>query len=175
MREVDEEGFAIRPNKTRLKREQAEIRKLVVALMAAGEKEWRGLGLDAGFQKGLLLARGMKASGARNRQIKFLARQLQQNGLEAACAWLENRDLLRAEEHRRFHQLEQWRERLVEEGDGALEAFLEHYPRTDRQHLRQLVRAAMREKNEGKPTGAGKKLFRLLREIATAHGGSAIL
>ena len=175
MREVDEEGFAIRPNKTQLKREQAAIRKLVVALMEVGEKEWDGLGLDAKFREGLLLARGMKASGARNRQIKFLARQLQQDGLEAVRAWVENRDLLQAEQNRRFHQLEQWRDRLVEEGDRALEAFLEHYPQTDRQHLRQLVRAAGREKRQGKPAGAGKKLFLLLREISAASGGSATL
>ena len=175
MREVDEEGFAIRPNKTRLKQEQAEIRKLVVALMEAGEKEWERLGLDGKLREGLLLARGMKASGARNRQIKFLARQLQQDGLEVARSWFENRDLLQAEQNRGFHQLEQWRERLVEEGDQALEAFLEQYPDTDRQHLRQLVRAAGKEKRQGKPAGAGKKLFRLLREISAAADGSATL
>ncbi len=175
MREVDEEGFAIRPNKTRLKQEQAEIRKLVVALMETGEKEWEHMGLDRKLREGLLLARGMKASGARNRQIKFLARQLQQDGLEVARSWFENRDLLQAEQNRRFHQLEQWRERLVEEGDQALEAFLEQYPDTDRQHLRQLVRAAGKEKRQGKPAGAGKKLFRLLREISAAADGSATL
>ncbi len=164
MREVDEEGFAIRPNKSALKREQARVRALVVALLDCPEEEWSRMGLGEPLQKELRLARGMKASGARNRQIKFIARLLQQDGLETARQWIEQRDQRRAEERRRFHQLEQWRERLVEEGDVALGDYLAGHPQTDRQQLRQLVRAARKERETGKPAGAGRKLFRFLRE-----------
>ncbi len=175
MREVDEEGFAVRPNKSAQKREMAAIRKLVVSLLECGEGEWARMGLDADLQEGLRLARGMKASGARNRQIKFLVRRLQQNGLEAARAWMERRDLLQAEERRRFHQVERWRDRLVEEGDSALGEFLDAHPGADRQRLRALVRAARKELREQKRTGAGRKLFRLLREISSDGAGSATL
>ncbi len=175
MREVDEEGFAIRPNKSAQKREMAAIRKLVEALVECSEGEWARMGLEAKLQEGLRLARGMKASGARNRQIKFLVRQLRQNGLEAARAWMENRDRIRAEENRRFHLLEQWRDRLVEEGDAALGDFLDAHPHTDRQQLRALIRAARKERESGKPAGAGKKLFRFLRENDHDAAGSATL
>lgn len=175
MREVDEEGFAVRPNKSALKREQAEIRKLVQTLLESNEREWEGIGLERKLVEGLRLARGMKASGARNRQIKFLARQLQEQGLEEVNDWLEKRQLRQAEERRRFHQLEQWRERLVEEGDRALQAFLEIHPQTDRQQIRQLIRAAAKERSNGKPAGAGKKLFRFLRELSEISEGSATL
>ena len=164
MKEVDEEGFAIRPNKSALKREQAQVRALVVALLDCPEGEWNRMGLGEPLQKELRLARGMKASGARNRQIKFIARLLQQDGLEAARQWVEQRDQRQAEEQRRFHQLEQWRERLVEEGDAALGDYLAGHPQTDRQQIRQLVRAARKERETGKPAGAGRKLFRFLRE-----------
>lgn len=175
MREVDEEGFAIRPNKSALKREQAEIRRLITTLLEGSDSEWERMGLDAKLIEGLRLARGMKASSARNRQIKFLARQLQEEELEEVRNWFEKRDLLQAEENRRFHQLEQWRDRLVEEGDEALQRFLEDHPDTDRQHIRQLIRAAARERSSGKPAGAGKKLFRYLREISATSSGSATL
>ena len=52
---------------------------------------------------------------------------------------------------RRFHELEQWRERLISEGSEALNERLEAFPGADRQHLRQLIRNALREHAAGKP------------------------
>ena len=170
MRETDEDGLAIRPNKSQLKREHEAVRRLILSLLEGSEKEWRHMGLDEKFRDGLLLARSMKPSGARNRQIKYLVRQLQEDGLEQVREWVENRELRQAEQNRRLHRLEAWRERLVEEGDGVLGEFLERYPGTDRQQLRQAVRSAAKERQTGKPAGAGRKLFRLLREIDAAAG-----
>ncbi len=164
MKELDEDGRVIRPNKSAQKREQAQIKALVTALLACPEAEWRAMGLNETVQKELRLARGMKASGARNRQIKFIVRLLKDDGLEAARQWVEQRDLREAEARRRFPELEAWRDRLVEMGDQALGDYLQAHPETDRQQLRQLVRQARKERDTGKPAGAGKKLFRFLRE-----------
>ena len=164
MKELDEDGRVIRPNKSAQKREQAQIKALVTALLACPEAEWQAMGLNETVQKELRLARGMKASGARNRQIKFIVRLLKDDGLEAARQWVEQRDLREAEARRRFHELEAWRDRLVEMGDQALGDYLQAHPETDRQQLRQLVRQARKERDTGKPAGAGKKLFRFLRE-----------
>ncbi len=164
MKELDEDGRVIRPNKSAQKREQAQIKALVTALLACPEAEWQAMGLNETVQKELRLARGMKASGARNRQIKFIVRLLKDDGLEAARQWVEQRDLREAEARRRFQELEAWRDRLVEMGDQALGDYLQAHPETDRQQLRQLVRQARKERDTGKPAGAGKKLFRFLRE-----------
>ncbi len=164
MKELDEDGRVIRPNKSAQKREQAQIKALVTALLACPEAEWQAMGLNETVQKELRLARGMKASGARNRQIKFIVRLLKDDGLEAARQWVEQRDLREAEARRRLQELEAWRDRLVEMGDQALGDYLQAHPETDRQQLRQLVRQARKERDTGKPAGAGKKLFRFLRE-----------
>jgi len=164
VKELDEDGRVIRPNKSAQKREQAQIKALVTALLACPEAEWQAMGLNETVQKELRLARGMKASGARNRQIKFIVRLLKDDGLEAARQWVEQRDLREAEARRRFQELEAWRDRLVEMGDQALGDYLQAHPETDRQQLRQLVRQARKERDTGKPAGAGKKLFRFLRE-----------
>ncbi len=175
LREIDEEGYAIRPNKSAAKREMAAIRRLVEALIDCSEEEWARMGLEGKLQEGLRQARRMKASGARNRQIKFLARRLREDGLEAARAWFENRDRMQAEARRRFRSIETWRDRLVAEGDAALQAYLEIHPQTDRQQLRALIRAARRECDAGKPAGAGRRLFRFLRENSDAADFSATL
>ena len=165
-RELDEDGLVIRPNKTRQKRELAEVQSLVMEIIRLGEGERDKLNLDAKFLEGVALAAKMKPSSGRNRQIKYLVKLLQKQDLAQVRQWFDNRDSRQAEENRRFHVLEQWRDRLVEEGDAALGEFLQQYPHTDRQQIRSLIRSASREKTTGKPAGAGRKLFRLLREIS---------
>ncbi len=166
MKERDEDGLVIRPNKTRLKRELAELQRLVMEIIDLGEGDRAKLGLDDRFLEGVTLAAKMKPSSGRNRQIKYLVKLLQKQDLEQLRHWFEARDSRHAQENRHFHVLEQWRDRLVEEGDAALGDFLRQFPQTDRQQLRSLIRAAVREKASGKPAGAGRKLFRLLREMS---------
>ncbi len=58
---------------------------------------------------------------------------------------------------------ERWRDRLLEQGDEAMGAYLEEHPGADRQQLRALIRQA------SKPGAGGKKARRkLYREILAA-------
>ncbi len=166
MRDVDEDGMAIRPNKTQQKRELARLQKLVVEIINLGEGERAKLGLDEKFVAGVQRASAMKASSGRNREIKYLTKLLQKQNLEYICNWFDSRNSKHSEENRHFHALEKWRDLLVSEGDVALEQYLQQYPQANRQQLRSLIRSAIREKDTGKPAGAGRKLFRLLRESA---------
>ncbi|WP_456415292.1 ribosome biogenesis factor YjgA [Thiolapillus sp.] len=175
MREVDEDGLAIRPNKTQLKRERARLQQLVVDIINLGEGERAKLGLDDQFLAGARRASAMKASSGRNREIKYLTKLLQKQDLESIGKWFDSRNSKHSEENRHFHALEKWRDRLVSQGDAALQQYLEAFPHTDRQQIRSLIRSAVREKDTGKPAGAGKKLFRILRENAAESPESANL
>ncbi|WP_456447262.1 ribosome biogenesis factor YjgA [Thiolapillus sp.] len=166
MKELDEDGLVIRPNKTQLKKELADLQALVMEIMKLGDGDRNKLHLDSQFLDGVALAAKMKPSTGRNRQIKYLVKLLQKQDLEYVRQWFDTRNSKHAEENRRFHVLEQWRDRLVEEGDAALGEFLEQFPQADRQQLRALIRGAVREQSTGKSAGAGRKLFRLLREIS---------
>lgn len=75
-----------------------------------------------------------------------------------------------------FQRAELWRERLINEGDAALAALCAEQGDVDRTALRQLVRAAQKERERQKAKGPDvdgqtasltnqKKLFRLLREL----------
>ena len=68
----------------------------------------------------------------------------------------------------RFHQLEQWREQLLRDGDPAIEAFLGQYPEADSGHLRRLVRETRRERAADRPPQAFRALFRYLRAVTGA-------
>ena len=62
-------------------------------------------------------------------------------------------------------QAEEWRVRLLDGSDAALEQFLVAVPAADRQTLEGLIKSARREDTYGKPKGAKKRLFRQLRDL----------
>ena len=72
----------------------------------------------------------------------------------------------RKEEARKFHELELWRDHLIETGPSATEEVVTKYPKGDRQHIRQLIMQAVKEKNANKPPASARKLFRYLKEIS---------
>jgi ribosome-associated protein len=79
-------------------------------------------------------------------------------------AYFEQRRLSDRQQAQRQHALEDWRDRLIEQGDSAIDAYLGKYPAADRQHLRQLVRGAQKEQTENRPPKSSRALFRYLRD-----------
>ena len=69
-----------------------------------------------------------------------------------------------------LHRVEAWRDRLIADGDAALSDLLVEFPGADRQHLRQLARNAVEERNRNKPPHAFRELFRELRELLLQPG-----
>lgn len=167
MNEVDEYGFAIRPNKTRLKQELTETNALVLELIQMPEKEQLQLELTSQIRAELKQARGMKLDSARKRLVKHITKVLSEEDVGRIRDYLGQRDARQQKLNRVFHQLEELRDRMIEEGDSVLQEFLNDHATADRQQLRQALRNARRERDTGKPPGAGKKLFRLLREEST--------
>ena len=64
----------------------------------------------------------------------------------------------------RMHKLEQLREKLIAQGDEAINELVAQFHDLDRQKLRQLVRQANKERLENKPPAAFRELFQYLRD-----------
>ena len=65
-----------------------------------------------------------------------------------------------------LHKLEILRDELIVKGDAALTDLLNEYPSADRQQLRNLIRAAQKEKEQNKPS---KSLSRDLSDLKNTH------
>jgi ribosome-associated protein len=63
-----------------------------------------------------------------------------------------------------LHQVERWRDRLLED-ESALTELLADHPDADAQRLRALIRNAHKEKELGKPPKSYREIFQALREI----------
>lgn len=153
-----------RPSKSARKREIEALHVLAGQMAGLSDAELGRLGVDQALRDALALVRPMKASGARNRQLKHCVKFMDGEALGEVRAYLEDRHSQQVSANRAFHAIERWRDRLLGEGDKALEALFDTYPDLDRQRLRQLCRDAVREQESGKPAGAMRRLFRYLRE-----------
>jgi len=123
------------------------------------------LELEEGLRDAIERARTVTAPIARRRAERTLAGDLRGfdlDEIEAALGAAEHHDNVEA---RRFHVIEQWRDKLVEGGMAAAAA--EDFPGEVDDELPRLVDAAQREKTTGKPPGAGRALFRHLAAILT--------
>ena len=114
--------------------------------------------------------------GARKRQLAFLAKHMRREEdatLQAIRDALDVTSEVSRREVAQMHRVEQWRERLLSQGDNALSELIAQYPQADRQQLRTLVRNAVAEKARNKPPRAFRELFQVLRDLLLASAGVA--
>jgi len=112
-------------------------------------------------------AQGMKHT-ARKRQLKFIGGLLRKMDTESIEETMANLEAQKQGIDEAFHEVERWRDRLVDEGDAAMTELMQEYPAADAGQIRQLMRNAQRERLQNKPPKSSRQLFRLLRELIAA-------
>lgn len=156
-------------SKSARKRAVAALQDQGRQLAELGSKDLGRLPLWPELRDAIDVARRIPRSGARERQIRYIARLLQVEEAEPILAALARMDQDHATDLRRFHQLEQLRDQLLDAED-PLTLVLNRYPGVERSRLMQLVREARAERQrDGAPTYR-RKLFRYLRELEEFEG-----
>ncbi|QNR98488.1 ribosome-associated protein [Stenotrophomonas sp. 169] len=105
---------------------------------------------------------------AHKRQLAFLAKHMrreEESALDAIREALDANSDTGRREVAMMHRAEDWREKLMNDGDAALSKLLGEYPQADRQELRTLVRNAQAEKAKNKPPRAYREIFQVLRAL----------
>jgi ribosome-associated protein len=156
------------PSKSRLKRDSAALQDLGEELMALSEQQLVQLDLPEQLAEAVRIGRSITAHGALKRQRKYIGkilRGLDPEPIRAGLALLRNEhvDAVRLQ-----HRCERWRDRLLEEGDPAVNELVAGFPGADRQKLRQLVRDGRRERDAGRPPRAARELFKTLRDLLSS-------
>lgn len=154
------------PSKSQAKREMQELRDMASALGRLSRERINELPASAEFREGLLALKQLAEGEPRKRHVHYLGRRLLEEDEQALRRELESQQTGTTEHSRRLHIAERWRERLLEEGKPALTAFIETFPETDRQYLRQLLSKASRQQ-EGSHQDRNsprRRLFRYIRD-----------
>lgn len=153
-------------SKSQVKREMTELQKLGERLVSLKKDQLNRLDLPAELNLAIKEAQRLTSHGAKRRQLQFIGRLMRDiedtTFIKDFFRKLEMKDQRTSAFH---HMLESWRERLISDDAEAITEFIQNYPNSDRQHLRQLIQNAKKEKQFAKPIGSLKLLFRYLKEL----------
>ena len=152
-------------SKSQRKRDAQALQELGESLVKLNKAALQQIPLPEYLYAAITEAQRLHQRGALKRQLQYIGKLMRQCELEPIRVAYEKATHSYREDVQQHHQLEQWRDRLLAEGDQALEALLREYPAADRQHIRQLVRSALKESARAKPPKAARELFRYLRQL----------
>lgn len=158
-----------RPSKSQLKREARALFELGRELVSLDRSTLDRMPLEERLRDAVEAARKIKSHIAHKRQLQRIAGILRTIDPEPLRAALEARQIEARQLTIRHHRVEAWRDRLLADGDTALQELLAQFQVSDGQALRTLIRNARREAERGKPPVSARKLFRLLRDIDETH------
>ncbi|GAA0634332.1 ribosome biogenesis factor YjgA [Halomonas beimenensis] len=155
-----------RPSKSQRKREMHALQALGERLIAMNEAERARFPLSDDLLAAIAETDRIRAREARRRHMQYVGKLMRREDLEGIQAVFDELDQEKLRRDHAFHRLEQWRDRLIEQGDDAVAPFIAEFPDVDRQALRQLIRNARRERDQGKPPTNARRLFKLIRDTA---------
>ncbi|MDE1231099.1 ribosome-associated protein [Vibrio aestuarianus] len=159
----EEEEEIIWVSKTEMKNDMIELQKLGEELVELKPSQLKKIPISEDLMDAVKDAQRFNME-ARRRQLQFIGKMMRTIDPEPIQAALDKLRNKHSQNTAVLHKLEQLRDRIVEQGDSAIEDALELYPEMDRQRLRQLTRQANKEKANNKPPKASREIFQILKE-----------
>jgi ribosome-associated protein len=142
--------------KTDLKREMDALQDLGKDLLTLRGDLFKRLQLPDQLVDALAEARRITNFEGKRRQMQFvgkLMRKLHDEQIEAIRQAMDEQRNGSAGEKMALHLAEQWRDRLIAE-ESALAIWLDHFPDTDVQQLRSLIRQARKDLDKARTEAA---------------------
>ncbi len=187
-------------SRTKKKHGAENLQKLGESLAQLPEIEINKMDIPEPLKNAVLFAQTMKKHGAKRRQLQYIGSLMRNLDPAPIADALEHISRGRAIAERKFKEMEQWRDDLINESasnttsdadsestsnansDGTIASFMEQYPEANRQRLGQLRRNARKSSTQqqightanssNKMSESARKLFRYIRQIIEHHHDS---
>jgi ribosome-associated protein len=163
--EEEDDDFDDRPSKSERKRAAHAAQDLGETLIALSDSDLVALDLPERLVDAIREARRTPSRGGGARQRQYIGKLMRDIDPDPIRAALSARSEQSAREAERFKRLEAWRERLVSEGNVALEELERWRPGLDRAEWMRRISAAQSERERSGSGAAGRELFRALRTL----------
>lgn len=160
----DDEELELPPSKTKIKKQMLELQDLGEQLAALNKDQLNELDLPESLRDAINEVKRITKFGAISRQMQYIGRLMRDVDPAPIVAKLEIWNGTSKQHIAWLHQVERWRDRLLEQ-PNALTELLAAHPQADAQRLRTLIRNALKEKELGKPPKSYRELFQVLRDI----------
>jgi ribosome-associated protein len=151
-----------RPSKSQRKRDMLALQALGERLLDLSPEQVARLDLPRDLDEAVAFYHTLKNKEARRRHTQFIGvimRKIDPAPIRQALETLDQAHFQHMEE---FHQLEAWRDALLD-GDNEVQAEVVRRFDLNPGQVKQMAERAAAEKAAGKPSREGRALFRLLR------------
>jgi ribosome-associated protein len=157
------------PSKSLLKRQSHDLQALGEQLVELPQDELDALSLPEPLRDAVMLARRITAHGGLYRQKQFIGKLMRKIDSEPIRQALDARRERHSAAARRFHMIERWRARLIDE-PSALDEFMQSFPAADRSLVTRLIAQARHERDRKKPPKTARELFGVVEKIVMGEG-----
>lgn len=168
-----EEEFTPPLSKTKVKQQMHDLQDIGEQLVKLGTDQLRQLDLPERLYDAIREMKRINKFGAQRRQMQFIGKLMREVETAPIIAKLEIWGGTSRQHIAYLHQMERWRDRLLE-SDTALTELLAAHPDIDAQRLRALIRNAHKEKELNKPPKSYRELFQVLREMLPEQGSTQV-
>ncbi len=151
-------------SKTKIKQQMHDLQDIGEQLVALSNDKLAELDLPEKLADAINDMKRINKFGAQRRQLQYIGKLMRDVDPAPIIAKLEAWAGSSREHNAWLHQMERWRDRLLED-EQALTELLAAHPEADAQRLRSLIRNAHKEKELGKPPKSYREIFQVLREI----------
>lgn len=151
-------------SKSEIKRDAEDLKQLGEKLVNLTKANLTKVPLDDSLKDAIELAQRLQKE-ARRRQLQYIGKLLRSIDAEPIREALEKIENKHNQQQAMLHKLEILRDELIAKGDAVLTDLLNEHPSADRQHLRNLIRAAQKEKEQNKPSKAYKEIYQILKTL----------
>lgn len=174
MHEQDDDQFEdLGPSKSQIKREMHALQEMGKRICELPKKQLAVLPISETMREAVAEWDRISKNEAKRRHLQYVGKVMRTEDADAIQEALDLLDPSSDAFNRILHQQEKWRDRLISEGNEALTQFVDAFPATDMQHLRQLIRNAAKEKQDieaGKAKqssgkSASRKLFLYIKSV----------
>ena len=162
--EDHEEELDLPPSKTKIKQQMHDLQDIGEQLVELGNDRLKQLDLPERLYDAVCEMKRINKFGAQRRQMQFIGRLMREVETAPIIAKLKIWNGTSRQHTAYLHQIERWRDRLLESEDALTELLAAH-PDADAQHLRALIRNAHKEKELNKPPKSYREIFQMLREV----------
>ena len=152
-------------SKSQAKRDVEAMQKLGEKLVKLSSNELDKFDLEERLKDAVLFAQTIHSRSAHRRQMQLIGKLMRQTDAAGIQAQYERYHNQLSEQTAQFHQIETWRDRLIKEGDAAINELLLEYPQLERSRIRQLLRNINKEAEQNKAPKSARQLFKYLKEI----------
>ena len=151
-------------SKSEIKRDAEDLKQLGEKLVNLTKANLTKVPLVDSLKDAIELAQRLQKE-ARRRQLQYIGKLLRSIDAEPIREALEKIENKHNQQQAMLHKLEILRDELVTKGDAALTDLLNEHPSVDRQQLRNLIRAAQKEKEQNKPSKAYREIYQILKTL----------